>query len=208
MNQENRLPEFEKKAFDCPNCSVYASQQWSDIHNNRGFNLNAAYCLHCLKSSLWLNGQLMYPKPTKTRPPHKDMPESVLEYYNEAQEVSVYSTRAAAALLRTAAKKLCEELGEEESNLNRAISNLSEKGLPQDIIRSLHIVRIVGNEGGAHEGQIDLSDEDNIEMVDRLFWLVNIIVEKTIGEQKEINRIFGSLPENKRTAIEKRDERK
>ena len=126
-------------------------------------------------------------------------------YYNEAREISVSSPRAAAALLRLAAKKLCEELGEDGPNLNRAIGNLSKKGLPESIIKSLDTVRIVGNEGGAHEGQIDLTGEDNREIVDKLFKLVNFIVEKTITEPKEIKDIFASLPDDKRQGVENRD---
>lgn len=48
------------------------------------------------------------------------------------------------------------------------------------VIKSLDTVRIVGNEGGAHEGQIDLTGKDNQEIVNTLFWLVNFIVEKPL----------------------------
>lgn len=80
-----------------------------------------------------------------------------------------------------------------------------KKSLPEAAIRSLHTVRIVGNEGGAHEGQIDLTDKDNEDVVDRLFKLINIIVEKTTTEPNYIKETFGSLPEDKRKAIENRD---
>ena len=80
--------------------------------------------------------------------------------------------------------------------------------MPQTVIKSLDTVRIVGNEGGAHEGQIDLTGKDNEEIVDRLFWLINFIVEKTIAEPSEIENTFNSLPENKRQAAEKRDDGK
>ena len=158
--------------------------------------------------SLWAGKKLVEPQKITVPLAHKDMSESVLEYYNEAREISASSPRAAAALLRIAAKKLCESLGENESNLNRAIGNLSNKGLPENVIKSLDTVRIVGNEGGAHEGLIDLTGEDNKEIVDRLFWLINFIIEKTIAEPNEIKNVFNSLPESKRKAAEKRDEEK
>ena len=50
------------------------------------------------------------------------MPYSVVRYYKEARQIAEDSPRAA-ALLRLAAKKLCEELGDTEQNLNRAIGN-------------------------------------------------------------------------------------
>ena len=73
------------------------------------------------------------------------------------------------------------------------------------MIQSLDAVRIVGNEGGAHEGQIDLTGEDNKDLVNGLFRLVNFIVEKTITEPDEIKDMFSSLPENQRQAAERRD---
>jgi len=168
--------------------------------------LMTAQCSHCIELSFWINEQLVFPRKITAPIAHEDMPKSVLEYYNEAREISNLSPRSAAALLRIAVKKLCEHLGENEPNLNRAIGNLHKKGLPKRVIRSLDIVRIVGNEGGAHEGQIDLTGEDNKEIVDKLFWLVNFIIEKTITEPMEVDREFSSLPENKKQGVEDRDE--
>ena len=209
-------PEYKKEAFHCPRCNVYAKQIWESVYtlkivvgdSNTVDGLEIAFCSHCKKMSLWVGRKLVEPNNITAPLAHKDMPESVLEYYNEAREISAFSPRAAAALLRLAAKKLCESLGENESNLNRAIGNLSNKGLPENVIKSLDTVRIVGNEGGAHEGLIDLTGEDNKEIVDRLFWLINFIIEKTIAEPNEIKNVFNSLPESKRKAAEKRDEEK
>ena len=179
-------PEYHKEAFHCPRCNVYAKQIWEIVYtphvlvgdNSLVDGLEIAFCSHCEKISLWADRKLVEPKKITAPFAHKDMPESVLEYYNEAREISASSPRAAAALLRIVAKKLCESLGENESNLNRAIGKLSKKGLPENVIKSLDTVRIVGNEGGAHEGLIDLTGEDNKEIVDRLFWLINFIIEK------------------------------
>ena len=148
---------------------------------------------------------MVYPSNTTAPLAASDMPLSVREYYEEARSIASFSPRAAAALLRLAAKKLCEELGETDRDLFRAIGNLKKKGLPENVIRSLDTVRIVGNEGGAHEGQIDLTNKDNTEVVNRLFKLINFIVEKTITDPKEIEEAFGTLPENKRNAVADRD---
>ena len=219
-------PAFRKSAFHCPLCNVYANQIWlycyrykendSSFSDGRGAligfdnqirQLEVAYCEHCQNFSFWIEKKLLYPAQITAQPAHKDMPESVSEYYHEAREVSVSSPRAAAALLRLAAKKLCEHLGEYESNLNRAIGNLSKGGLPERVIKSLDTVRIVGNEGGAHEGQIDLTGKDNKEVVDKLFWLINFIIEKTIAEPQEVDNMFTSLPEDKKQGVEDRDRR-
>lgn len=212
MNQENYVAaEYGERAFHCPRCNVYANQSWDRTYLFNAYPLDmlrVATCAHCNKFSFWINKKLVYPQKITAPLAHGDMPKPVLEYYNEAREVSASSPRAAAALLRLAAKKLCESLGEKESSLYSSIVKLSEKGLPKSVIQSLHTVRIVGNEGGAHEGQIDLTGKDNKELVNKLFWLINFIVEKMITEPKEVQDTFSSLPENKRRGIEDRDKQK
>jgi len=41
--------------------------------------------------------------------------------------------------------------------------------------------------------------------VNRLFWLVNFIVEKTISDPKNVDEMFTKIPENKRAGIAQRD---
>ncbi len=77
--------------------------------------------------------------------------------------------------------------------------------MPKAVIDSLDIVRIFANEGGSHAGEIDLTGADGEEIVNRLFWLVNIIVEKTISEPKEIAKHFNKIPQNKKDGIKNRD---
>jgi len=204
-------PEFYKSAFHCPRCNVYANQSWDKTATFRKggiLSLEVSLCDHCQDFSFWIDEKLVYPPRITAPPAHRDMPKSVLEYYNEAREISSTSPRSAAALLRLSAKKLCEELGENEPNLNQAIGNLHKKGLPKKIIDSLDTVRIAGNEGGAHEGQIDLTGKDNRQIVDKLFWLINFIVEKTISEPRKVEEMFDFLPENQKKAAEKRNEKK
>ena len=215
MNQKHHIaPEFKKEGFHCPHCDVYANQGWGGVffHSHVGFNSqiekwHLALCAHCHEYSFWVEGKLVYPSQITAPLAHNDMPVDVSEYYNEAREVSASSPRAAAALLRLTIKKLCESLGENDPNLNLSIGKLSEKGLPQNVIKSLDTVRIVGNEGGAHEGQIDLSGKDNKQIVDKLFWLVNFIIEKTITDPKAIEDVFSSLPEDKKQGVEQRDKK-
>jgi len=133
------------------------------------------------------------------------MPESVKELYEEARNVSDDSPRAAAALLRVSLEKLTEELGESKGSLDQRIGNLNKKGLPQKVIQSLDVVRIFANEGGSHSGEIDLSGQDNTDIVNKLFKLVNFIVEKTISENKQIEDIYGEIPKNKIEGIKNRD---
>ena len=202
-------PGFKKEAFHCPYCNIAAHQYWHTVLRDDGRTIDGLYvaiCNQCRSYSCWIGQAIVYP-PCGTAPPAaENMPQSVLKLYEEARSIAPFSSRATAALLRLTAEKLCKELGETSKNLNQAIKNLKKRGLPEAVIQSLDTVRIVGNEGGAHEGQIDLNDKDNEEVVGRLFRLINIIVEKTITEPKYIAETFGSLPEDKRKAVADRDD--
>lgn len=211
-NNEHEAPNFHSDAFNCPLCNAYAHQKWSQAgHTSQSGirsipGLSFSTCEHCEGISHWIGDQMIYPHIVTAPLAHPDMPKSVSEFYNEAREVSSASPRAAAALLRLAAKKICEHHGVEDDNLNRSIGKLKAMGLPKGVINSLDVVRIVGNEGGAHEGQIDLSGKDNKEIVDKLFWLINFIVEKTISDPGEVEEFYKSMPESKKEAVQKRDE--
>ena len=83
---------------------------------------------------------------------------------------------------------------------------MKRKGLSESVIQSLDSLRITGNEGGDYEGQIDLSGEDNKSLVEKLFRLLNFIVEKTIAEPRNIEEIYHSMPEDQKQSVKDRDE--
>lgn len=207
MENNYKQPVFKEDNFHCPNCGVLAFQKWEYVyHNNTYFeDLDVAFCQNCKEYNLWRDKKMIFPKKLTAPLPHEDMPESVKELYEEARNIAPDSTRAAAALLRVALEKLTEELGESKGKLNTRIGNLNKQGLPQKVIQSLDTVRIFANEGGSHSGEIDLTGEDNIDIVNRLFKLVNFIIEKTISENKQIDEIYGKLPEEKIKGIKDRD---
>lgn len=210
MENNYKQPVFKDQNFHCPNCGVLAFQNWVYIgYLKNSFNyineLEAAFCQNCKKYHLWKEGKMIFPKKLTAPIPHIDMPASVNELYEEARNISNDSPRAAAALLRVSLEKLTEELGETQGNLSIRIGNLNKKGLPQKVIQSLDTVRIFANEGGSHAGEIDLTGEDNKEIVNSLFKLVNFIVEKTISENKQIDDIYEKIPQNKKDGIVNRD---
>ena len=218
-NNNYTPPKYGKGAFNCPYCEAFAHQVWGDIYYQEKFSNHydklldqygdiylSGKCIKCKKYSIW-DGQerMLIPQKSTAPSPEEEMPDEVKELYEEARQVQPFSQRASAALLRVALEKLTEILGEKEGNLNSRIKSLKAKGLPETVIQSLDIVRIFANEGGSHAGQIDLTGKDNQEIVNRLFYLVNFIVEKTITEPKKINEQFKKLPESKKDGIKNRD---
>ncbi len=202
-------PEFEKTAFNCPYCNAYANQLWGSMQtlypgrSNVMPNCRTARCTHCEKYSLWYNGNLIYPEDSGVPLPNPDLQDDIKEDYLEAKNIVNKSPRGAAALLRLCIQKLCKQLGEKGENINEDIASLVQKGLPEKIQKALDIVRVIGNEGAVHPGQIDMKDDRETAM--RLFGLVNLIAENMISQPCEIDKMYASLPPTKLDAIKNRD---
>jgi hypothetical protein len=142
------------------------------------------------------------PEKTVVIQPNKDLPEDISNDYKEAASILQKSPRGAAALLRLCIQKLCKELGEKGKDINTDIGELVKKGLPERVQQALDIVRVTGNEA-VHPGTLDL--KDNHETAEKLFKLVNFIAEKMITEPREVEELYGSLPQSKIEGINARD---
>jgi hypothetical protein len=68
--------------------------------------------------------------------------------------------------------------------------------------QALDYCRVVGN-NSVHPGEINLNDTP--EIANSLFEMVNFIVEDRIARPKQVQALYGQLPQAARDAIEKRD---
>jgi hypothetical protein len=206
-------PKFKGTGFNCPFCLAFAKQEWGPINKiveggNHGadWNYAIARCTHCQKFSVWVNERLVYPETTTVLPPNADLPADVQGDYDEARLIVSKSPRGAAALLRLCIQKVCKELGQPGKNINDDISALVKKGLPPLVQQALDIVRVVGN-NAVHPGQIDL--QDDMEIAQKLFSLVNLIADVLISQPKQVESLYASLiPIGQQDAIAKRDGKK
>ena len=203
--EKDRKPAHMIKKFNCPHCEVFAQQKWK----NWEVNLTTAQCNICNEHSIWRKGYLVYPFNPSVPKAENNMPDDVKELYEEARQVHVYSPRAAAALLRLAIEKLTPHLGEPTGKLNTRIGNLQKKNaFDARVIKCLDIIRITANEGGAHDGLMDLTGAEGAKTVSNLFFAINYIVEKTITEPARLDQMFGNLPQEKLDGIKNRDKPK
>lgn len=197
---------FRETSFNCPLCNAYAHQNWSQCINQNSYYIDKlfiAVCSHCSQLSVWYDQKMIYPDKTNIIEPNNDLNEDIKKDYLEAASILNKSPRGAAALLRLAIQKLCKQLGESGKNINDDIASLVKKGLPAQIQKALDIVRVVGNES-VHPGQIDLND--NQEIANKLFDLINIIAQVMITQPKEIFALYENIiPDHKKEEIEKRD---
>jgi predicted RNA-binding Zn-ribbon protein involved in translation (DUF1610 family) len=203
-------PEFNKTAFNCPNCNAYAEQKWYRLERSgkySGDKVEGAYtstCSHCGRYTIWINKVMIYPLVNGVPNPHSEMPDDIKKDYEEARSIVARSSRGAAALLRLAIQKLTDILltDKKGKDLNDNIRILVEKGLPEKIQKALDYLRVIGN-NAVHPGLIDM--KDNREVANLLFELLNIIVDVMISQPKKIEGLYGQLPEKDKLNIQKRD---
>lgn len=210
-------PEKGEKSFTCPHCHTLSSIKYQNVlfDEDKKMTTSGQYyyitrmtvgrCLTCGKKIIWIDDEYIYPD-IQQEEPNPDMPEGVLQLYNEAGSIYNKSPRAACALLRLAIDRLCNELGETNKDIDKNIAALVKKGLPEGVQEALDVVRVVGNKA-VHPGQIDF-DVDSVETVNVLFGLINIIVDRLISEPKKIKAYYQMLPEGTREKIEERDAKK
>jgi len=165
-------------------------------------NLFVSECFNCSKPAIWVHDRLLYPAVRSGAAPNADLPEHILQDYEEARSILNLSPRGAAALLRLSVQKLCKHLGEKGDNINDDIASLIRKGLDPMIGEALDAVRVIGNEA-VHPGSMNLNDDRNTAA--ELFDVVNAIVDYMISRPKQLKAIYDRLPPEKRKSIDERN---
>lgn len=164
-------------------------------------NLFVSECHSCQEITIWEHNKIIWPNSSVLiEAPNPDMPPEIKIDYEEARSIAEKSPRAAAALLRLCVEKLCENI--EGKTLNDKIKNYVASSGNIKIQRALDSVRVIGNES-VHPGELDLND--NRDIAQSLFKIVNFIVSEFISKDKLINEIFSTLPQDKIKGIENRD---
>lgn len=189
---ENFYPEDEELISDSIN---------NFLTNNY---LAISLCYHCKNTSVWIDGEMVYPLSSSAPLPNPDMPEDVKDLYEEARKVGHLSPMASTAILRLALEKLLPQIGAKKGNIDNMIGQLVKNGLPKDVERALDNLRVIGNEA-VHPGTISIKDNANVAFA--LFRLLNFVVDRMITQLKEIDEIYQLLPEEKRKGIERRNTR-
>ncbi len=165
-----------------------AKQQFSnDINLLIPKNLSIAVCQSCGGYSLWVNGEIVYPRKISIEPPNEDLNEEIKTIYNEASKIFMDSPRGATALLRLALQLLLKQLGKEGKNINNDIKELVQNGLSPKIQKALDLLRVIGN-NAVHPGQINLDDNRDVAL--HLFKILNIIANEMITKPEEIKRLY------------------
>ena len=170
---------------------------------NRIVNLHLSECFNCRGFAVWVHERLIFPAVTHSGiEPNEDLDADIRRDFIEARSIIDRSPRGSAALLRLALQKLCKQLGESGENIDQDIASLVGKGLNPLIQKALDVVRVVGNEA-VHPGALDLRDDRDTAL--KLFGLINSIAQQMITHPKEVETLYGMLPESKRAGIDARN---
>ena len=227
MDNKYYIPEYFKGSFNCPCCGVFAEQRWCFLGSRNfdsskycingryigpkfmgitylGDSFSASRCEHCKEWVLWNSQKIIYPRSITVESPNPDMPEVAKKLYMESAQILQDSPRASAALLRLALQEILNEVveGGEKNSINDNIRILSE-GVDETTQKALDLIRINGN-NAAHLGEIQI-EEENTEY---MYKLLNIIVQKTISDKKQIDDLFEGLPKSIKESIKERKSKK
>jgi len=221
-NKKYFPPKFADGQYHCPHCGVFSKQLWAHVeaHHIWGADFvgrsvsvfseqlsedwRISKCVHCGDYMIWSKDSIIYPNELSVEEPNSDLGDEIKKDYLEAANILNKSPRGSAALLRLALQKLMKQLGESGDNMNEDIKSLIKKGLNSTVQHALDIVRVTGN-NAVHPGQLDL--DDNKEIAEKLFKVINFISQKTLTEPKEIEDLFAELPEDEKEKIEERNKK-
>ncbi|EQA6177520.1 DUF4145 domain-containing protein [Campylobacter jejuni] len=219
MNKYTK-PCFKGAAFNCPHCGVYSRMEWDGFYNgynNRikqveGYSLSESTCYHCERSVIWYlkdeNPKIFFPREVAI-PPEENMPENVKEIYEEASLVLGDSPRASCALLRLALQELMKYLKEniqiynglKNRNINEDIKEIINIGnfyqeQKESLEEAMNSIRLIGNKA-SHPSELDIND--NSEIANILFEMINFIVGEIITKPKEreerLNKLKSAIGE-------------
>jgi len=166
-------------------------------------SFSIATCEACRQISLWIDGELVHPKIFTIDSPNGDLNQDIQNLYNEAASISILSPKGAAALLRLALQKLMLQLGKKGKNINEDIKELVTEGLSPKIQQALDLLRVVGN-NAVHPGEISFDDDS--EIAQKMFRVLNIVAEELITKPREIDRLYNDvIPAETREHIQVRD---
>lgn len=207
-------PFFKREAFNCPHCKVYANMEWrgfcreysNGIQQVEKYSFYYSRCLHCDRSIIWYleneNPKMFFPREVAI-PPEENMPENVKEIYEEASLVLGDSPRASCALLRLALQELMKYLKEnievysklKNRNIDEDIKEIIDIGNfyqgQKDVLKeAMDSIRLVGNKA-SHPSELDIND--NSEIANILFEMINFIVGEIITKPKEMEEKLNKL---------------
>ena len=206
-------PQKDKRIYTCPHCGTLSQMEAEDHRFKSDVDVVGSMpcyrnivtihrCNCCGRKILWIDDNYIYPDIIPEEP-NQDMPLSVKSLYKEAALISNKSPRAACALLRLAIDRLCNELGETDSSIDKNIAALVKRGVPKYVQQALDVVRVVGNKA-VHPGVIAFDVDDKATAM-MLMHLINVIVDSVVMEPSKIDGFYQNLPETIRKAIADRD---
>jgi predicted RNA-binding Zn-ribbon protein involved in translation (DUF1610 family) len=216
-------PEYNLKAFNCPNCGAFAKQFWGyaklyelslrninrDSYLSELDRFSMARCEHCGEISIWDETKMIFPLVTNRDFDLTYVPKHLAEDYTEACTIIPFSPKASAALSRRCLQTILREQGFSDKSLFKEIQNaIDSKTLPSHIIESIDAVRNIGNFAAHPQKDINSGEivpveigesEWNLDVLEYLFDFYYLQPEKARQRKEAFNKklIAAGKPEMK-----------
>ena len=217
---ETILPEFDKRAFNCPICGAFSDQKWllADSYDKYSAEFGGrttmmgkidgfafCKCSHCNKLSVWDKNKkiMVFPKSSNRTFDLTDVPNEIAEDYEEACLVLSDSPKASAALSRRCLQNILRNQGYTDKSLFKEIQlAIDSSKLPSHISESLDAVRNIGNFAAHPLKDISTGEilpveageaEWNLETLEALFDFYYVQPAKTQRRKDALNEKLKSV---------------
>ena len=194
--RDRKLKWAEQMASGRPFLEVHREFRSRDVQN-----VSISYCFNCNEMCLWVYDQLVWPRREGVPEPKLHAPPNVRCESEEASQTLEASPRGAAALLRIAIEKVCEELGVSGEGPTDDIAFFVREDVDARVQKVLDAAQIIES-NTMRPGQIGLGEDR--ATAETLSGLVNLICEKMIMEPRHLQEVYTKVREGARTTMEQR----
>ena len=191
--RDRKLKWVEQMASGRPFLEVHREFRSRDVQN-----VSISYCFNCNEMCRWVYDRLVWPRREGFPEPKLHAPPKVRRESEEASQILEASPRGAAALLRIAIEKVCEELGVSGEGPTDDIAFFVREDVDARVQKVLDAAQII--ESNARPGQIGLREDR--ATAETLSGLVNLICEKMIMEPRHLQEVHTKVREDARTGME------
>jgi hypothetical protein len=164
-------------------------------------NVSISYCFNCNEICLWVVDQLVWPRCATGSDPKLHALPDVRRENEEAGHTLDASPRGAAAFLRLAIERLCNELGNSEESPRPEVAPHFQEDLDARVQKVLDAMRIIESNATPPD---PIGVADTPATAETLSGLVNMICEKMIIEPRHLQALYTKMRDGAQSAFEQR----
>ena len=198
------IPEYGNKKFQCPHCNTVATQEWFTA-NNAGDTATGIVQHLYFNYRAHINDYAQREVASFLKEIDGGFKRNFYSFVPKGFSVATCSSCEDFTLWvnKEIVYPKKTTLPPPNDDLNEDIKALVAEGMSPKIQQALDLLRVIGN-NAVHPGQINL--DDNTEIAQKLFGILNFIAEELITKPKELEGLYADLiPADTQDHIKQRD---